>query len=487
MLAEARAPVNKSNAAAKDATIDLAQAMAMDGLKKMRDPRIAIADWLTRQDGSKSLGKNAAAHAATVGAHTTNCRVESNFGGFDNVLRTFESICIENASGIAQQMRMHHFDSRTDHMVHDRRNVKASAKSKSSSVGFFDSLSEKVQEAGIEMARLLRPEARREARADRKEQAEYRAMVRAQNLQTQLDSLATRGALALERFEEYSNGQAVSTPSELARALQQISSLSRQQAYLRQQIEMRVNGLGWSDLATTWQPAGETLEASVKRLTIHLKEVLVEEAVRTRRGEVVWADGKLITPTEAPLPDFEAKTLKQLGTRTDDAEELSKRALCSPEQIASAAQRERERREAAGFTDRVQMQMPTEPTLPLPVGTQLEVCWGNYVSTIDNKTKVKMWCPCKVLRVADGETDKGRDGKPLSQRAVKLAPRGMVLLEWEPDPDRGETEATTMWLLLDPRPGKWNGDGHRAWRYHPAELAKLQAAMEARRAAKRKA
>ena len=31
-----------------------------------------------------------------------------------------------------------------------------------------------------------------------------------------------------------------------------------------------------------------------------------------------------------------------------------------------------------------------------------------------------------------------------------------------------------MWLMLDPRPGKWNGDAHRAWRYHPAELAKLR-------------
>ena len=27
-----------------------------------------------------------------------------------------------------------------------------------------------------------------------------------------------------------------------------------------------------------------------------------------------------------------------------------------------------------------------------------------------------------------------------------------------------------MWLLLDPRPGWWNGDKHRAWRFHPEEL-----------------
>ena len=57
-------------------------------------------------------------------------------------------------------------------------------------------------------------------------------------------------------------------------------------------------------------------------------------------------------------------------------------------------------------------------------------------------------------------------------QAKKLAPRGMALIEWEADPERGESEPTLMWLLLDPRPGKWNGDAHRAWRYHPAELVK---------------
>ena len=478
-LSEAQTPTNKSNVAATDATIDLIQAMAVAGLNKMRDPRIAISDWLTSQDGSKSFGKNALAHLATLGAHTTNCRVESNFGGFDNVLRTFESICIENASGIAQQMRMHHFDSRTDHVVNDRgRKVTSQAKAASSSVGLFDTLSEKMQEAGIEMARVLRPEARVAARADRKEQAEYRSMQRAANLQSQLEALATKGSLALERFEEYTNGQAVFTPIEMVLALAKIPALTNQQTFLRRQIEMRVYGIGWRDLATTWQHTGESLADSVSRLKGHLKDVLIEESVRTRRGEIVWKDGKLVEPSEAALPDFEAKSRKQLGTRTADAEELSSRALCSPEQIAAASQRERERREAAGFTDAVQMVMPQAPTLPLAVGTQLEVCWGNYISTIDNKSKVKMWCPCKVLRTADGEKDKGRDGQTLSLQARKLAPRGMVLLEWEPDPERGEKESTTMWLLLDPRPGKWNGDGHRAWRYHPNHLAAMQCARE---------
>jgi hypothetical protein len=185
------------------------------------------------------------------------------------------------------------------------------------------------------------------------------------------------------------------------------------------------------------------------------------------------------------MPDFKAKTLKQLGTPTEDSTELTARALCCPEQLAASIARERERREAAGFTDSAQMKQPPKapPLDSALVGKQLEICWGNYISTEDNKTRVKMWCAAKVVRVADGESDKSRDGKPLSNRAVKLAPRGMVLVEWEPDPDRQEP-ATTIWYLLDPR--KWNGDGHRAWRYHPDELAaQQQCAADARRAGKR--
>jgi hypothetical protein len=381
---------------------------------------------------------------------------------------------------------MHHFDSRTDHLVHDRRRAKGVVKPVSSSVGFFESLSEKMQEAGIEMARLLRPEARINARADRREQAEYRALMRAQNLQVQLDAIATKGAIACDRFEEYSNGQGYSTPAEAMAALRKVDALTGKRDFLRHQIEMRVNGLGWSDFATPWQKTGESLQASVTRLQSHLKDVLVEETVRRRRGEIVWRDGTLIKPTEAAMPDFKSKTLKQLGTPTDDSTELAARALCSPEQLAAAIVRERERREAAGFTDREQMKQPPDAP-PLDsnlVGKQLEICWGNYISTVDNKSKVKMWCPAKVVRIADGETDKGMDNKPLSDRAIKLAPRGMVLVEWEPDLERGEKTATTIWYLLDPR--KWNGDGHRAWRYHPNELAaQQQRAADARAAGKR--
>ena len=43
---------------------------------------------------------------------------------------------------------------------------------------------------------------------------------------------------------------------------------------------------------------------------------------------------------------------------------------------------------------------------------------------------------------------------------------------WRSRGDRGEEKATVMWLVLSP--DKWNKDSHLAWRWHPAELQKVQ-------------
>ena len=111
------------------------------------------------------------------------------------------------------------------------------------------------------------------------------------------------------------------------------------------------------------------------------------------------------------------------------------------------------------------------------MGKQLEVCWGTYYV---NGKRVKMWCPCKVVRLADGSTDKGRHGNTTSSQARKILPAGALLVEWEPDPVRGETTATVMWLVL--HPNKWNGDAHLAWRWHPAELRRQEEQSAAKRA-----
>ena len=78
-----------------------------------------------------------------------------------------------------------------------------------------------------------------------------------------------------------------------------------------------------------------------------------------------------------------------------------------------------------------------------------------------------------MKRLADGTSDAGNHGKAEQARAKKILPAGAMLVEWEPDPERGEEEASVMWLVLHPE--RWNADGHLAWRWHPHELARMSA------------
>eukprot|EP00966_Prymnesium_polylepis_P320343 7376718-Prymnesium_polylepis.1 len=160
------------------------------------------------------------------------------------------------------------------------------------------------------MGRQLRQDARSWERADRKEQNEYKAMKREQNLQEQLESLAEKGAIIVERFAgAVEQERAVGSH---AAAVAATSGLSPTAAvkYLREQIEFRVLGFGWSDLAVSWKEGDEQPKVQVRRRLDHLRTILQEERRRER-------------PTEPPLPDFQAKTLKELGTPTTDSLELA--------------------------------------------------------------------------------------------------------------------------------------------------------------------
>ena len=89
VLSEARSPAGAGNAQATERVVALAEKMANAALVAMRDPRRAICSLLTSQEGEFSIGKDPSKHAATAGAHVTNCRVESNFGCVDILMRMY--------------------------------------------------------------------------------------------------------------------------------------------------------------------------------------------------------------------------------------------------------------------------------------------------------------------------------------------------------------------------------------------------------------
>ena len=68
---------------------------------------------------------------------------------------------------------------------------------------------------------------------------------------------------------------------------------------------------------------------------------------------------------------------------------------------------------------------------------------------------MKIWASGRVVRVADGLTDKK------SPRARKILPAGALLWGWDEDKEYGE-KTGEQWLILLPE--KWNQQTQYAWR-----------------------
>jgi len=186
-------------------------------------------------------------HEATIGAHTTTDRVESNFGCYDYVLRRWVGIAPENASGIAQQMRMHDLE-RASKVVSDCRKAKAPQLGRS--MGYFWSLPEALQRSLVEACRRFRLKSRGEARNDRKAQLAYKQRKQEENIEKQQNRTINLYAKSLRLFPAWQEkgftdiGQADKLIKDKALS----DGVKKKQ--LKDQIEMRVVALGMSEFET---------------------------------------------------------------------------------------------------------------------------------------------------------------------------------------------------------------------------------------------
>ena len=355
-LAEAQTPTNRANKDATDMTVTLIEIMATAALQKMRDPRIAVSDWLSSQDGKYAIGKNAEMHAATVGGHTTTDRVlESNFGCYDYVLRRFVGIDPANASGIALQMRMHDLERPRQCTSIRRRSKKPQPEH---TMGAFYALPEAMRMSLVEACRRWRARSRADARADRKAQLAYKQRKREENTQKHLNATVDLYAKSLKLFQSWKEKGFASITE--ADAVIRDSSLSdaRKRKLLIDQIDMRVLSLGMSDLATPYSSATDANIGTTSHLRGVLKDVLIEEKTRRRNGEAPFGpNGE--DPDEAQPPQLKVKTLKVLGTPTCDCEQLTSEARLGSEKLYEAAEAERKRRIEAGIDDDVEVRTHT--------------------------------------------------------------------------------------------------------------------------------
>ena len=167
---------------------------------------------------------------------------------------------------------------------------------------------------------------------------------------------------------------------------------------------------------------------------------------------------------------YQARDLGQLGTADADALEISARALFSADELREKAQVAMQRRIDLGIWDDVEAaQSYKVPEFNQElVGKKLEVLW-KYIDQ-DSKQSQLIWAGGRVVRVADGLTDKR------SRNAQKILPGGALLWAWEADPERGE-KAGEQWLILLPK--KYRKQQHYSWRFAPAEVPDVPLEPEA--------
>lgn len=368
-LAELLDPSDETNKRTHEKTIEYLQVQAAAALTKMYDQKLAIASKLTSQDGENCFGKQAEADKSLVGCNATNdATAEAVFGAWKLERRRNPGISVRRSSGLAQA-RISKSLAYADAVRHRKRRLSPSAqaasrKQKSGMFGYFHALPYTEQVALVEMCRAERQQQRHLDRQDWEELNSLRCQQRRSNSELELEALIKNFAVALSFFDRYKQ-RGVRSVDAVMNHLHVFSSTQMQLDWLREQIEMRVLGLGWIEFRRRWSSAADESVGSVADLTAQLTEILEEEEDRQ-------------IPDAAPAPIMQRKTFRQLGERTAQAEQLADQRLSmSGNELLAAAIAERERLEALGILDTVG---DRQPSLPPPldetlIGRKLEIHW----------------------------------------------------------------------------------------------------------------
>ena len=258
-----------------------------------------------------------------IGMHSTSCELaESVFGAYKYMYcrRRNPGVGQRRASGLAQEMVMKRFSHGPAVRLRKLKKkppvvgVKKRRQTQSG-LGFFHRLPYKEQVALLEMARAEYGAERALNRSDVEELERHHGQTRQSNSELELISLIKRFAHALSFFDRYKE-RGVKSVGELQQLLEALhlretaGSSQLQLDWLREQIEMRVVGLGWVEFKTNWSSSKDEVVGTVSDLVGQLKDIMEEEEDRE-------------IPEAAVAPILQRKTFRELGTLTMQAKELA--------------------------------------------------------------------------------------------------------------------------------------------------------------------
>jgi hypothetical protein len=423
-------PTSETNKDTDGKVCELAVVAATALLAELRDESKATYEHLSSAEGRFCWEQTTDEdHEQAKGKYAVNDPAESSFGGLTRELQCFGRIALGSAGGVAQSRRNGDL----------KRQRTARGKD-----GIFHCLSTEMRQSLLTMC-MQNVEATRDA--DRTAlNAQRAAKRRKEELAREASMAKGQEAFidALYYHEMYHSPACWKTAAAVDRELAKLTSKTSQLDALKENIRMRVIGLGWPDLETAWSKGGKAY--SIEHLTAHLKTIIV--AGRSRE-----------IPPKPPLPLPKRKELPMLGTQARDATALELLQLSKGDAFETEAHRIRAEREAAGVGDScAERQQRTAPPVDATLlGKRLEICCDYDLEEGGSEAR---WSAGEVIAVSDG-TNIAIPGKP----RAKFKTGEAVMMRWDADAARLEPETESASRLL---PSMWNPRGVQSaggWRF----------------------
>lgn len=298
-------------------------------------------------------------------------------------------------------------------------------------VGAFHDLTPNQRISLVEHSRIACDDERRYGAELKKEHDAYWEEKRKRNHEETLRRLIEKATATREHWNK--RHTRALTMDDVASALERIPAKGKKLDYLKDQIRIRVQGFGWSDLHVAWSV--KNVDKTIEELTAELETILTEEVARG-------------APTEEPVASMPRKTLKQLGAPIAQLETL--RAVVDADE---AEFRRRVDRESEEQRER-RKHTVEQPGAPPPADASLVGKHIEYLDSVelDGGTWSLHWFSGEIKQVSDGTVPKGG-------RSRQNWGEGFCYIEFDA---QGDDDPTFQWLLL--RPNKWNGSTKGCWR-----------------------
>ena len=244
-------------------------------------------------------------------------------------------------------------------------------------------------------------------------------------------------------FEMYHSPRCWKTAEAVDDGLEYLASNTAKLEEIKEQIRIRVLGLGWQDLHHPWSKNG--VQYSAEQLASHLKDKIIPE--ESRRS----------IPVESPVTLPERKPLPVLGTLSADVVKINESSQEMSKDLRDKAVEQRNKLEQQGNGDRTGERQPIIPPVmdSSMVNRRIEYCHQYAVEDGSESESGTMlvWCPATIEAVfAPTKTYTAAN------------------IRWDKDIlDKDEDPLSRQKF----NPKLWNKTKHGGWRFTEEELKKM--------------